>query len=88
MALSERTFFVTGATSGIGEFTAELLAKERCSLLVHGRDPSKVEALVKRLSLSGASVRGYVADLSLMSEVRRLGEQVAKEVPATGSEGQ
>ena len=26
--LEDRVFFVTGATSGIGEFTAELLAKE------------------------------------------------------------
>jgi len=28
-SVEERVFFVTGATSGIGEFTAELLAKER-----------------------------------------------------------
>ena len=84
MALSDRTFLVTGATSGIGEFTCELLAKQRCTLLVHGRDPAKVEALARRLSRTGAVVKAYVADLSLMSEVRRLGEEIAKEVPATG----
>ncbi|CAK9035707.1 Chanoclavine-I dehydrogenase easD (ChaDH) (Ergot alkaloid synthesis protein A) [Durusdinium trenchii] len=83
-----RVVMVTGATSGIGEFTAELLAKdeggdpykERCTLVVHGRDPAKVDALVKRLQRY-TKVHGYVADLSLMSDVRKLGEQVSKDFP-------
>jgi len=80
-SLEDRVFFITGATSGIGEFTAGLLAKERCTLLVHGRDPGKVDALVKHLQRYTPKVHGFVADLSLMSDVRKLGEQVSKEFP-------
>ncbi|CAJ1332046.1 unnamed protein product [Effrenium voratum] len=81
MALKDRIFFVTGATAGIGEFTAEELAKEGCTLLLHGRNPGKVEALVKRLQRYTPAVHGFVADLSLMSDVRRLGEEVSKQFP-------
>ena len=34
--LEDRVFLVTGATSGIGEFTAELLAKEPAAFLGGG----------------------------------------------------
>jgi len=76
--LSERVFLVTGATDGIGEFTAELLARQGCTVLVHGRNPDKVERVVQRL---GPKTQGFVADLSLLSEVSRLGEEVAAQHP-------
>ena len=81
--LRDRIFFVTGATAGIGEFTAELLAKEGCTVLVHGRDPAKVEGLVAELKrLSGnEKLHGFVADLSLQAEVRRLAADVSARFP-------
>ena len=40
MALKDRIFFVTGATAGIGEFTAEELAKERIEIrCTGGKEP-------------------------------------------------
>ncbi|CAL1140215.1 unnamed protein product [Cladocopium goreaui] len=44
-------------------------------------DPDGVDALVKRLQRYTPKVHGFVADLSLMSDVRKLGEQVSKEFP-------
>mmetsp|Transcript_48585 Transcript_48585/g.75647 ORF Transcript_48585/g.75647 Transcript_48585/m.75647 type:complete len:279 (-) Transcript_48585:92-928(-) len=81
--LSDRVFFITGATDGIGEFTAELLAKEGCTVLIHGRNPEKVERVVGTLSRQSphAKVKGFVADLSNLSEVRRLGQEVAEQYP-------
>lgn len=80
--LMERVFFVTGATDGIGEFTAELLAKEKATIIVHGRNPAKVQRVVENLSqFSPGKVHGFVADLSLLSEVRRLGEEVRGRFP-------
>lgn len=79
--LPERIFFVTGATDGIGEFTAEQLAKQRCTVIVHGRNPAKVERVVRSLKQHSPNVHGFIADLSLMSEVRRLGAEVAAQFP-------
>lgn len=81
--LSSRVFLVTGSTDGIGKFTAELLAKEGCTVLVHGRNPAKVERVVEELrGISGnPELHGFVADLSLMSEVRSLAASVAERFP-------
>lgn len=79
--LSERIFFVTGATDGIGEFTVELLAREGCTVLIHGRNPAKVERVVRKLQRQNPNIHGFVADLSLMSEVQRLGEEVREQFP-------
>jgi NAD(P)-dependent dehydrogenase (short-subunit alcohol dehydrogenase family) len=68
------TILITGATSGLGRATAERLAEQGHTVLVHGRDPSKVEALVSEL---GADTRGYVADLGSLDQVRRLADEVS-----------
>jgi len=79
--LKERVFLVTGATDGIGKFTAEELAKEGCTVLVHGRNPSKVADVVTELQQWSPNVQGFVADLSSLAEVRRLAAEVRKAVP-------
>eukprot|EP00928_Gymnodinium_smaydae_P033153 TRINITY_DN23826_c0_g1_i1.p1 TRINITY_DN23826_c0_g1~~TRINITY_DN23826_c0_g1_i1.p1 ORF type:complete len:287 (-),score=45.05 TRINITY_DN23826_c0_g1_i1:90-914(-) len=81
--LASRIFLITGATDGIGELTASLLAKEGSTVLIHGRDPAKVERVVSDLSRKHpeATLRGFVADLSSLAEVRRLGKEVAEAFP-------
>jgi len=49
--ISERVFFITGATDGIGKFTAELLAKEGSTVLIHGRNPSKLKKTIEELTM-------------------------------------
>lgn len=79
--LADRVFFVTGATDGIGEFTAELLARQGCTVLIHGRNPEKVDRVVAALQRFSPKVHGFVADLSLLSEVSRLGVEVTEQFP-------
>eukprot|EP00746_Dinoflagellata_sp_MGD_P041438 gnl/MRDRNA2_/MRDRNA2_20023_c0_seq1.p1 gnl/MRDRNA2_/MRDRNA2_20023_c0~~gnl/MRDRNA2_/MRDRNA2_20023_c0_seq1.p1 ORF type:complete len:203 (+),score=27.88 gnl/MRDRNA2_/MRDRNA2_20023_c0_seq1:90-611(+) len=79
--LKDRIFFVTGATDGIGEFTAELLAKQGCTVLIHGRNPGKVERVVKTLKQWTPKVEGFIADLSILDDVRRLGAEVSQKYP-------
>lgn len=79
--ISERVFLITGATDGIGEFTAELLAKEKCTVLVHGRNPDKVSRVVNSLTRFSPNIHGFVADLCLMTEVRRLASEVSDRFP-------
>jgi NAD(P)-dependent dehydrogenase (short-subunit alcohol dehydrogenase family) len=65
---------VTGATSGLGRAVAGELAERGATVLVHGRDPERIERTVAELP---GGARGYRADLSSLAEVRRLAEDVA-----------
>ena len=65
---------LTGATSGLGRWLAPRLAETGETVLVHGRDPSKVDATVAEL---GGRAEGYVADLANLADVRALAAAVA-----------
>jgi NAD(P)-dependent dehydrogenase (short-subunit alcohol dehydrogenase family) len=66
--LGEQRILVTGATDGLGRRVAEELAARGAAVLVHGRDPAKVEAVAGEV---GAEA-GLVADLADLEQVRRL----------------
>lgn len=72
--LHGKTILITGGTSGIGRETAVNLAKMGAHVVVTGRDQERgrqgIEDIQKRSS--GNAVDLMLADLSLMSEVRRL----------------
>jgi len=70
--LAEQTILVTGSTDGHGRRVAEELVKRGASVLVHGRDPDKVERVAQEI---GAE-RGLVADLGSLEDVRRLAVEV------------
>jgi NAD(P)-dependent dehydrogenase (short-subunit alcohol dehydrogenase family) len=63
---------ITGSTDGLGRRVAELLAERGDEVLVHGRDPPKVE----RVTAEVGAAKGYVADLASLEEVRRLAREV------------
>lgn len=72
-----RRVFITGATDGIGRHTANRLAREGYSLLVHGRSAAKGEALVAELLAGGArDVRYFSADLSDLPATVAMAEEV------------
>ena len=78
------TILVTGSTDGLGLAAAQQLTRAGHDVLVHGRSPTKVERVVQTLNAErseGRVAKGYVADLSLMAEVRRLGAEVAADYP-------
>ncbi|PRW20919.1 short chain dehydrogenase reductase family [Chlorella sorokiniana] len=82
-----KTFFVTGATDGIGAHTAQRLAAQGATVLVHGRNPGRVEQAVAAVERAGsgsggAPPRGFVADLASLAQVRRLAEEVAASSPS------
>lgn len=75
-----KTILITGSTDGIGLETAKMLASTGHHILLHGRNPAKLEDAEKALSgLPGAGrPECYVADLSRMSDVEALAEAVAE----------
>ncbi len=74
----QKTILVTGATDGIGLETAKMLAALGHNLLLHGRNPTKLEKVEKEVSTAGGRVEQYVADLSCISDVERLAKAVTE----------
>ncbi len=75
----QKTILITGSTDGIGLEAAKLLVSLDHHILLHGRNPAKLQDAEKMLSaLPGdGCVESYVADLSLMANVEVLAEAVA-----------
>ena len=62
---------ITGATSGIGQATAEEIAKSGVTLVVHGRDPVKAESLCERLRAESGNqnIHFSTADFASLDQV-------------------
>src|SRR5256885_14190082 len=78
-----KTCVITGATSGIGLAAAEALAAKGARLALVGRDRERGEAALARVRAASpdASATMHYADLSRMSEVRRLGADLLADYP-------
>lgn len=74
---------ITGATSGIGLAAAEALAARGAGLALVGRDPKRGEAVLERLRARTPGLRAamHYADLSCLSEVRRLAGELLAAYP-------
>lgn len=76
-----KTILITGATDGIGLETAKLLAADGHNLLLHGRDPEKLNR-VKTLLANIANVGNitcYLADLSNFTDIKNLVNSIKNE---------
>ena len=69
---------LTGATRGIGRAAAIEIAREGIEVALVGREAERVKAVAQEAKAAGggAPVHEYVADLTLMAEVRALADDV------------
>jgi NAD(P)-dependent dehydrogenase (short-subunit alcohol dehydrogenase family) len=74
---------ITGATSGIGQVAAERLAKRGARIIQVARDRRRGEAALKRLRecAPGAAHVVHYADLSELSQMKRVASEIAAEEP-------
>jgi NAD(P)-dependent dehydrogenase (short-subunit alcohol dehydrogenase family) len=79
--VSEQTVLVTGATDGLGKALAGDLAGRGAAVLVHGRSPSRLEETLGeiRAATGGDRVRGYLANLASLADVRRLADEIERD---------
>ncbi|MEM6889776.1 MAG: SDR family NAD(P)-dependent oxidoreductase [Pseudomonadota bacterium] len=69
-----KTILITGSTDGIGLLTAKKLAAAGHKVLLHGRSVPKLESAAAAV---GGDVETYAADLSDLSAVRELAENIS-----------
>jgi NAD(P)-dependent dehydrogenase (short-subunit alcohol dehydrogenase family) len=82
-AMTGKVVIITGATSGIGEVAAEKLAAMGAGIVVVGRSKERAEKTLGRLRKLAPDVphRAYYADLSLLTDMRRVGAEIAAAEP-------
>ena len=76
----QKTILITGSTDGIGLEAAKMLVQAGHRVLLHGRNPQKLQKAEKMLAAlpGGGGVESYVADLSRMADVDALAKAVAE----------
>jgi hypothetical protein len=83
--LLNKVFLVTGSTDGIGLHTAQRLASQGATVLVHGRSEARVEAAVAAVRGAagggGGNAAGFASDLASLAGVRQLAQRVRQHSP-------
>jgi NAD(P)-dependent dehydrogenase (short-subunit alcohol dehydrogenase family) len=78
-----KTVVITGATSGIGEIAALALAKMGARIVVVARNKERGNAILAQLRSSAPGVAHvlHFADLSRLSEMKRVAAEIANQEP-------
>jgi NAD(P)-dependent dehydrogenase (short-subunit alcohol dehydrogenase family) len=74
-----KTILITGSTDGVGRYVARQLAKAGASVLVHGRNRDRGEALVADIHREDGRARFYQADFASLDEVRHLAQVIQRD---------
>ena len=70
--IADKVVVITGASSGIGESTARLLAGSGAKVVLGARRADRIDALVKDITVKGGIALGFQADVTKRSEVEAL----------------
>jgi len=74
MSLQGRVAVITGASSGVGQETARLLARERATIVAAARRRERLEALVAEIAGAGGQAIAIPTDVTDPDQVNRLVE--------------
>ncbi|HEY3638079.1 MAG TPA: SDR family oxidoreductase [Rhizomicrobium sp.] len=81
--MADKVVVITGATSGIGEVAADRLAAKGARIVFIARDRARGEETLKHLHAiaGGAEHKAFYADLSRLSEMKRVAAEIADAEP-------
>ncbi|MEM7180700.1 MAG: SDR family NAD(P)-dependent oxidoreductase [Spirochaetota bacterium] len=74
----QKNILITGATDGIGFEAAKMLLQQGHTVLLHGRNPEKIETVCKSLAQHNdkGSLQSYQADLANLQDVLTLSQEI------------
>lgn len=80
--LQGKTIIITGATDGIGRELAHMTWQAGANLILHGRNPQKLETLLEGLGkgLPGQTATTVKADFSKLQDVSEMAAQILQDV--------
>lgn len=83
MTLQGKTVLITGATDGLGKAVARMAAEAGARVLLHGRDPNKLDTVRDEIAEAAGrkDIEIYRADLASLEDVRALAEAVTAKHP-------
>src|SRR5258705_6712803 len=70
--IADKVVVITGASSGIGESTAKLLARHGATVVLGARRKNRLDAAVKEISAAGGKAISIAVDVTKRSEVEAL----------------
>ncbi len=85
MRLKDKVALITGGTSGIGEATALLFAREGAEVAITGRNQKRGAAVVARIKERGSDGVFVHADVSVARDCRKAVEETVRAVRAAST---
>src|SRR3989449_1922780 len=70
--ITDKVVVITGASSGIGESTAKLLAQQGARVVIGARRSNRIDAVVQEISATGGKAIGFATDVTKRAEVEAL----------------
>jgi NADP-dependent 3-hydroxy acid dehydrogenase YdfG len=70
--IADKVVVITGASSGIGESTAKLLARHGAKVVVGARRKDRIDAVVKEIAGAGGQAIGFAVDVTKRAELEVL----------------
>ena len=70
--IADKVVVITGASSGIGESTAKLLARHGAKVVMGARRKDRIDAVVKEISGAGGKAIGFAVDVTKRAELEAL----------------
>jgi NADP-dependent 3-hydroxy acid dehydrogenase YdfG len=70
--IEDKVVVITGASSGIGETTAKLLAGYGAKVVLGARRKDRIDAVVQEISAAGGKAIGFAVDVTKRAEVEAL----------------
>ena len=76
--MANKTILITGATDGIGKATAKALAKQGHTIIIHGRNIAKAQAVCNEIKTETGNnnIDILISDMVLLDEVKRMADEV------------
>ena len=72
--MKDKVVIITGGSSGIGKALAEEFGMRGSKILITGRNVEQLEKTVAELASKGIIIEGFVSDVSIENDNRRMAE--------------